>query len=889
MRGLCVTSFVGLVWLSAGQTVTIPWWHPSIQHVGSHRLAGPATHSAVDGLVTGVLAAHYSDDDDHDSFDGANGLIRRPDWEDDHPNVDPWFIPAATPTNMAVSVGSFHPDVGTTYAAGTAVPSDHPSVHASYTAILPTSHPNIDTILADPANNPLPWWHPELSQFVSGILPITVALPVTAFHPNVDAAYAAGTPYQINHASVHPLLTSFIPSTHPNIDVMLQDPASHPLPDWHLTLESLLARSTDGSTLPSVSIAYDHPDIDASYRTGKTLPSSHPSIKSLLQDYLPANHPDVDMMMQNPRGYPLPSWHPPLNDMVVRRSFWSPGIIFAVMGVALLAVAYIGRLWLRESQTSYFTIPQENRVSPTEPIGKAAEKVDVESAAATSDHLHIHSARVPSRSLSMRAMDDAHRSHRAEHPMYEFERVQQHIPRSRVAKSVPTTQAHALWMRLTATRIRGTSWSTGTMLFCFVYIGLNALALLVATTYSIDRGLGSLAAANTMFLVVPATRNNILTWFFGLPFDHIILHHRFLGRVTVVLSLAHGIMYFDRFLQNSTEQTYWAGMAALCCGLGIAATTTDFVRRKLFHVFFWTHYLFIGFFAFSYVHVRQARPFLIVAVAIYALDKTLRFFWTLLPCRTTLFLAHGDRTVQVCWPKNPLTRLMGRHKVGQYVFVNFPELSLTEWHPFSVSSGPHEDGMEIHIRALGDHTRRIVALSLLCASTKRLPLIRSDGPYGYLDFSYRRYGMLLLAGGGIGITPIISMLKDVYGEKPSTAPHCMKHVYVVWVMPHVAEAELFMDTLMEHQAAAAADPTLPSLTVRVHCTRALADEVQPPVVAGRPDFASTLDEMIDRSPGTPTMVFACGPGRMVNQLWDQSTTRNTQSQRVEFHQESFEF
>jgi hypothetical protein len=93
---------------------------------------------------------------------GANGLIRRPDWEDDHPNVDPWFIPAATPTNMAVSVGSFHPDVGTTYAAGTAVPSDHPSVHASYTAILPTSHPNIDTILADPANNPLPWSVPAL-------------------------------------------------------------------------------------------------------------------------------------------------------------------------------------------------------------------------------------------------------------------------------------------------------------------------------------------------------------------------------------------------------------------------------------------------------------------------------------------------------------------------------------------------------------------------------------------------------------------------------------------------------------------------------------------------------------------------------------------------------
>ena len=50
------------------------------------------------------------------------------------------------------------------------------------------------------------------------------------------------------------------------------------------------------------------------------------------------------------------------------------------------------------------------------------------------------------------------------------------------------------------------------------YFCLNGVALLAACVwggYNVDRGLGSLAAANTMLLVVPATRNSVLTWLAG--------------------------------------------------------------------------------------------------------------------------------------------------------------------------------------------------------------------------------------------------------------------------------------------------------------------------------------------------------------------------------------
>jgi predicted ferric reductase len=170
--------------------------------------------------------------------------------------------------------------------------------------------------------------------------------------------------------------------------------------------------------------------------------------------------------------------------------------------------------------------------------------------------------------------------------------------------------------------------------------------------------------------------------------------------------------------------------------------------------------------------------------------------------------------------------------------------------------------------------------------------VRADGPYGHLGLNYRRYGVLFLAGGGIGMTPIISLLKDIYGAEQhrNTKPHCMECVHVVWVMPHVEEATLFLDTLNAHLAESRTNPSLPSLEVHVHCTRAKKGEVfRTQIRPGRPDFGGLLDEAALRTPLAPTLVFACGPGKMVNQLWDESNTRNSQHSRYDFHHETFEF
>jgi NAD(P)H-flavin reductase len=406
-----------------------------------------------------------------------------------------------------------------------------------------------------------------------------------------------------------------------------------------------------------------------------------------------------------------------------------------------------------------------------------------------------------------------------------------------------------------------------------------------------------------MFLIMPATRNNVITLLLGIPFDSLVVHHRFLGRFAIGMSVLHCAWYFKRMSSRLDEHIYLTGLGALICGLVIVATTFDWVRRRWFNVFYWAHYSFVGFFVLTYIHSRQARPFLLVGIGLYAVDKLLRLLWTALPCKTLVFRNRGENIAQVQFPKNRLTELVHKHKVGQYMFVNFPELSWTEWHPFSVTSGPTEPHIELHIRNLGDHTRKIVALSKKCADEGRSTWIRRDGPYGHLDFDYRRYGVLVLVGGGVGIAPIIGILKDIYTRSEAETdnnklpvPHAIECVNVVWVVRHPAEALTFMGVLNEHvriseqRTGVNSEGTWkrPELRLKIHCTRT-EEAVQPPLVRGRPDFAKVLDEITASYESEPTLVFACGPRGMVNMLWDESCKRTSRKRPVHFHHETFEF
>ena len=76
------------------------------------------------------------------------------------------------------------------------------------------------------------------------------------------------------------------------------------------------------------------------------------------------------------------------------------------------------------------------------------------------------------------------------------------------------------------------------------------------------------------------------------------------------------------------------------------------------------------------------------------------------------------------------------YKPGQYLFMNVPSVSRFQWHPFTISSTPEEGFVSVHIRLVGDWTKKTGEL-LGCFKSDgssnlkmRAPKICIDGPYG---------------------------------------------------------------------------------------------------------------------------------------------------------------
>lgn len=89
------------------------------------------------------------------------------------------------------------------------------------------------------------------------------------------------------------------------------------------------------------------------------------------------------------------------------------------------------------------------------------------------------------------------------------------------------------------------------------FIILNIIAgVLAANRQTPANILGSLAAGTAFLLVLPATRNSIIGFLLGVPFDKSIKFHRWMGRWCVALGISHLVYSFVNWADQSTSFTH---------------------------------------------------------------------------------------------------------------------------------------------------------------------------------------------------------------------------------------------------------------------------------------------------------------------------------------------
>jgi len=413
---------------------------------------------------------------------------------------------------------------------------------------------------------------------------------------------------------------------------------------------------------------------------------------------------------------------------------------------------------------------------------------------------------------------------------------------------------------------------------------------------------GTLIMGNAFISVLPASRNSLLTLITGLPFERTVAFHRWVGRLVIFLSLVHTLMVLRRQLimgldwrayfwyKMSQENIY--GSVSLVAGILMFFTSLPWVRRLQWETFYWTHFLFFLFFLFAWLHNPESKWYVVGTIIVYGIDRAFRMLWGTLPVRTSVFRVKGSGggVVQIKFPKNYIAKKMGLYEAGQYVFINIPSINPLMWHPFSLSSGPDERSAEIYVRGLGGFSNAVIRKAMQNPSV----WIRVDGPYGNTNVPLTRYPVMIMIGGGIGLTPILGVLRDIYRvgdlsiEEVDNIPrHCISDIHVIWTIQSAEQYEWFQEDL-EALLAASRHPYMPVLHLTVHVTRSRPGEtLGVGFTVGRPNWKTTFDNIVASRPDVARSVFSCGPTMMIRDIWDETSKRNIKGESFDFHTETF--
>ncbi|KAF5801422.1 putative ferric-chelate reductase (NADH) [Helianthus annuus] len=271
------------------------------------------------------------------------------------------------------------------------------------------------------------------------------------------------------------------------------------------------------------------------------------------------------------------------------------------------------------------------------------------------------------------------------------------------------------------------------------------------------------------FLFFPVTRGSTILSLFGLTSEASIKYHIWLGHIVMTIFTAHGVCYIIYWIimKQTSEMMKWAkteisnvaGELSLIAGLIMWATTFPRIRRKMFEVFFYTHHLYILFVVFYVFHVGIAYASTILpGFYLFMIDRFLRFLQSRGNVRLVSARVLPCETLELNFSKSKGLE----YTPTSIIFINVPSISKAQWHPFTVTSSSNlePEKLSVMIKSEGSWSRKLYQLLSSPNSIDRLDVC-VEGPYGPISTNFLRHDMLVMVSGGSGITPFISIFREL--------------------------------------------------------------------------------------------------------------------------------
>ncbi|XP_060062787.1 dual oxidase 2-like [Ylistrum balloti] len=316
-----------------------------------------------------------------------------------------------------------------------------------------------------------------------------------------------------------------------------------------------------------------------------------------------------------------------------------------------------------------------------------------------------------------------------------------------------------------------------------------------------------------------------------IPFDSAVDFHKLIAAYalffTVMHCVGHGLNLYHISTQASTDLNcvfreyfratdilasfhYWAyetitGFTGILLTLIIIIMyvfAVPYARRHLFNAFWFTHNFYILLYIFLVLHgsgrlVQNPlfQNFFYGPLIIYVIDKLI----SVSRKKREISVIQADllpSDVTGLKFKRPLDF---DYKSGQWVRIACLDLGEDEYHPFTLTSAPHEDFLSLHIRAVGPWTINLRNTYDPNNLGDRIPpKVYVDGPFGEGHQDWYKYPVSVLVGGGIGVTPFASILKDIVhrSQIDNQRMTCQK-VYFMWVTRTQKQFEWLTDIIRD--------------------------------------------------------------------------------------------
>ncbi|GAM28411.1 hypothetical protein SAMD00019534_115870 [Acytostelium subglobosum LB1] len=528
-------------------------------------------------------------------------------------------------------------------------------------------------------------------------------------------------------------------------------------------------------------------------------------------------------------------------------------------------------------------------------------------------------------------------------------------------------------------------------LLCLINIGLMFYSFYTTRTHNIRQvdlfGVGlyvtRMAATLVKFnasVIVLTMCKQMATWMRGtrlrhiFPLDKSMTFHKLFAAVITIASLIHSIgwgvgfyvamkkndeMFFEGLGKRfTTRPTYGSlmfgsvpgitGMIMLGILIIIGITSQKRFRQRFFEGFYYTHHLFIVFYALLLIHGCKGWicpasfwQWFILPAVLYVVDRAFRLFKRTHRVTVVNCSLKNSRVINLTFARPSSFK----YKPGQFILINVPQISKLQWHPFTMTSSPMESTVSVHMRVTGGWTQQLhdylrdLETQTAGEQTKDVEKgeggpssggtfeINVDGPFG----SSTQYAMkekhVMLVGAGIGVAPMASLLLDIKLKKEQINANettnngteftqgidsKLEKVHFFWLNRDVNNFKWFDDLLVDVARTGNQIPKISLHTFTTQCIpkndariyllwngleKMFKDQGYDPTTNlpfkthwGRPNWDVIFSYYANKYPNETIGLYCCGPAELSKELYRQCkyySSLRINGVRFKFHKENF--